>query len=174
MKNRVNTEQALKRKKLKLKKYRFKDAGSQIHNIGLCRQGIEEETGQNESKSHRKFRCIVSILLLVLTIKYITLLFYYKNHEENEIDEKMFLWFGDFLFSQPNIRKHFILVLLVLTLGKLMTQLLYHRLWKSKRMRCIPSMKLFQVFAGLKSSKELGLGWQDVLKLMKRLVHYKI
>src|ERR1700742_4019548 len=106
MKNEVNTGQARRRrKKLKLKKYHFKDAGSQIHAIGLCRQGIEEEVGQNESKSHRNIRYIVFILLMVLTIKHIALLFYYNNHEGDEIDEKMFLWFGEFLFSQPNIRK---------------------------------------------------------------------
>ena len=169
MKNKVNTKQAgSERKKLKLKKYHFKDAGSQIHAIGLCRQGIEEEVGQNESKSHRKFRYIVFISLMAFIIKYIALLYYYNNHKEDEIDEKMFIWFGDFLFSQPNIRKHYIIVLLVLTLGPLMTQLLYHRQWKSKRMRCIPNVKLFQVFAGKRSSKELGLGCKEVLKLMKR------
>ena len=166
-----NKEKLNRKKKLKLKIYHFKDAGSQIHAIGLCRQGIEEETGQNESKSHRKLRYIVSISLMVFIMKYIALLFYYNNHEEDEINEKTFLWFGDFLFSQPNIKKHFIIVLIDATLGRLMTQLLYYRLWKSRRMRCIPSMKLFQVFAGLRSSKELGLGWQDVLKLMKMLVH---
>jgi hypothetical protein len=32
-------------------------------------------------------------------------------------------------------------------------------------------VRLFQVFAGMRSSKELGLGWKDVIKLMKRYVN---
>ena len=89
------------------------------------------------------------------------------NQEEEIIDEKMFLWFGDLFFFQPKMRKHFIVAHIALGFRQLHTCFLYHRLWKSGRMRCIPSAQLFQVFAGMRSSKELELGWKDVIKLMK-------
>jgi len=71
--------------------------------------------------------------------------------------------------SSFNLKSENIPLLVIMTAGLrlLHTQFLYHRLWKSGRMKCIPSAQLFQVFAGMRSSKELGLGWKDVIKLMK-------
>jgi hypothetical protein len=166
-KNTMSKNIQLKRKKIKIKKYYIKDVGSEIYAIGLCRQRIDEESSHNESKSHRKLRRIVCIFLILCLVKYCSLLVYYQNQEEDIIDEKMFIRFGDFFFFQPQIRKHIIVALIAIGLRLLHTQFLYHRLWKSGRMRCIPSAQLFQVFAGMRSSKELGLGWKDVIKLMK-------
>ena len=157
----------LKRKKIKLKKYYIKDVGSEIYAIGLCRQRIDEESSHNESKSHRKLRQIVCTFLILYLVRLCALLIYYHNQEKEIIDEKMFLWFGDFFFFQPQIRKHFIVLQIATGFRLLHTQFLYHRLWKSGRMKCIPSERMFQVFAGMRSSKELGLGWKDVIKLMK-------
>ena len=154
-------------KKIKLKKYHFKDAGTQIHSVGLSRQTLDEEGGENESKSHQRLRQIVFIVMTILLIKSCSLLIYYHNQKEDIIDEKTFLWFGDLFFFEPKIRKHFLVVLIVAYIRPLQTQLLYHRLWKSGKMRCVPSERLFQVFAGMKSSKELGLRWKDVIKLMR-------
>src|SRR5581483_4076352 len=156
-----------KRKKIKLKKYYIKDVGNEIYAIGLCRQRIDEESSQNESATHRKLRHFISIGLIYWIVKYCWLLIYYYNQEKDIIDEKMFLWFGDFFFFQPQMRKHFIVAQIGVGFRLLHTKFLYHRLWKSGRMRCIPNEKLFQVFAGMKSSKELGLEWKDVIKLMK-------
>ena len=160
-----------KRKKIKIKKYYIKDVGSEIYSVGLCRQRIDEESSLNESKSHQKLRKLVCIFLIFWLVKCCTLLIYYHNQEEDIIDEKMFVWFGDFFFFQPQMRKHFILALIAAGLGQLHTYFLYHRLWKSRRMRCIPSERLFQVFAGMRSSKELELGWKNVIKLMKMWVN---
>src|SRR5581483_6146771 len=157
----------LKRKKIKIKKYYIKDIGSEIYAVGLCRQRIDEESSHNESKFHQKLRQFVCIFMTLLLIKYCALLIYYHNQEEEIIDEKMFLWFGDYFFFQPQIKKHVIIILIVIGFRQLHTQFLYHRLWKSGRMKCIPSESFFQVFAGMRSSKELGLGWKDVIKLMK-------
>jgi len=166
-KNTISKNIRLKRKKIKIKKYYIKDVGSEIYAIGLCRQRIDEESSHNESKSHRKLRQLVSIFVILWLVKFCALLIYYHNQEEEIIDEKMFLWFGDFFFFQPQIRKHYIIGLIVVGFRLLHTQFLYHRLWKSGRMKCIPSERLFQVFAGMRSSKELELGWKDVIKLMK-------
>src|ERR1700722_1534674 len=95
----------LKRKKINIKKYYIKDVGSEIYAIGLCRQRIDEESSQNESKSHRKLRQLVCIFTILWLIKWCAILIYHQNQEEEIIDEKMFLWFGDFLFFQPQIRK---------------------------------------------------------------------
>ena len=160
-----------KRKKIKIKKYYIKDVGSEIYAIGLCRQRIDEESSNNESKSHQKLRQFVCIFLILWLVKCCALLIYYHNQEEEIIDEKMFVWFGDFFFFQLQMRKHAIVTLSVAGLRLLHTQFLYHRLWKSGRMRCIPSVELFQVFAGMRSSKELELGWKDVIKLMKMWVN---
>ena len=168
MEGQVITKQTkARRKKIKLKKYYIKDAGEQIYSLGLCRQRIDEESGHNESKSHQKLRHIILIVLILSLVKFCSLLIYYHNQEEDIIDEKMFLWFGDFFFFQPQIRKHVIVPFIAAGLRQLHTQFLYHRLWKNGRMRCIPSVELFQVFAGMRLSKELGLGWKDIIKLMK-------
>ena len=156
-----------KRKKIKIKKYYIKDVGSEIYGIGLCRQRIDEESSNNESKSHQKLRRFLCISIILWLVKYCALLIYYHNQEEEIIDEKTFVWFGDSFFFQPQIRKHFILAIIVAGFRQLHTQFLYHRLWKSGRMKCIPSAQLFQVFAGMRSSKELELRWKDVIKLMK-------
>ena len=157
------------RKKIKLKKYHCKDGWSQIHRIGLCRQSLQEESGINESKSHRWFRLGILIAIGIFIIKnFLLLLIYHNQEDEDIIDENMFQLFGDFFFFEPKIRKHFIVVILFALIRPLQTQLLYYLRWRSGRMRCIPSVNLFQVFAGMRSSKELGLGWQDVIKLMKR------
>ena len=58
-----------KRKKIKLKIYHFKDTGTQIHSVGLSRQTLDEEGGENESKSHRMMGRIVSIVLTIFLIK---------------------------------------------------------------------------------------------------------
>ena len=157
-----------KRKKIKLKKYHFADAGSHIHTLGLCQQNIHEEGGNNESKSHRKLRFIIFIIMIIELVRLFSLLIYYHNQEEDIIDEKMFLWFGDLFFFLPQIRIHWTIIIMVGTIRILQTQVLYYRLWRNGRMRCIPMVRLFQVFAGMRSSKELGLGWKDVIKLMKR------
>src|SRR5580698_5523816 len=93
-----------KRKKIKIKKYYIKDVGSEIYAIGLCRQRIDEESSHNESKSHRKLRRIVCTFLILCLVKYCSLLVYYQNQEEDIIDERMFLWFGEFFFFQPQMR----------------------------------------------------------------------
>ena len=160
-----------RRKKIKLKKYHCKDGWTQIHRLGLCRQSLEEESGVNESKSHRWLRIGILVTMCMLMVKQCSLLMIYHNQEEEEdyvIDEIMFKWFGDYFFFEPRIRKHFNFLLIVGAIRSLQTQLLYYRLWRNGNMRCIPTVKLFQVFAGMRSSKELGLGSQDVIKLMKR------
>jgi hypothetical protein len=157
-----------KRKKLKLKRYHLKDAGTQIHSVGLSRQTVDEEGGENESKSHERLRQIIFIVTMILLIKSCFLLIYYHKQEKDIIDERMFFWFGDLFFFEPKIRKHAIVAQIVGMLCSLQTQLLYHRLWKSGRMRCTPSALLFQVFAGMISSKELGLRSKDVVKFMRR------
>ena len=161
-----------KKKKIKLKKYHSKDGWSQIHRLRLCRQSLDEESGVNESKSHRWLRIGIFITIVMFFVKQCLLLMIYHNQEKegerDVIDENMFKWFGDFLYFEPTIRKHWNIILIVAVIRPLQTQLLYHRLWFSGSMRCIPTIKLFQVFAGITSSKELGLGWQDVIKLMKR------
>ena len=157
------------RKKIKLKKYHCKDGWSQIHRIGLCRQSLDEESGINESKSHRWFRLGILIAMGTFIFKsFLLLLIYHNQEDEDIIDENMFRLFGDFFFFEPRIRKHFIFYCSFAFISPLQTQLLYYLQWRSGRMRCIPSVNLFQVFAGMRSSKELGLGWQDVIKLMKR------
>ena len=166
-KNTTSKNIQLKRKKIKIKKYYIKDIGNEIYTIGLCRQRIDEESSHNESKLHQKLRQFLCIVLILWLVKNCALLIYYHNQEEEIIDEKMFVWFGDSFFFQPQIRKHFLVTVIVSALRLLHTQFLYHRLWKSGRMRYIPSAQLFQVFAGMRSSKELGLGWKDVIKLMK-------
>ncbi len=80
----------------------------------------------------------------------------------------MFKWFGDYFYFEPGIRKHFNIIMIVVASRSLQTQLLYNQQWRNERMRCIPTLKLFQVFAGMRSSKELGLRSKDVIKLMKR------
>ena len=168
----VKLEKNTTRKKIKLKKYHCKDAWSQIHRIGLCPQSLEEESGVNESKSHRWFRIGIFISTVMFVLKQCLLLMIYHNQEKegerDVIDENMFKWFGDLLYFEPRIRKHWNILMIVGVICLLQTQLLYHRLWLSGSMRCIPTIKLFQVFAGIRSSKELGLGWKDVIKLMKR------
>ena len=170
----IKLEKNTTRKKIKLKKYHCKDAWSQIYRLGLCRQSLEEESGVNESKSHRWFRIGIFIATVMVIAKQCSLLMIYHNQEKegererDVIDENMFKWFGDFLYIEPKIRKHYNIIVIVGVISQLPTQLLYHRLWLSGSMRCIPTIKLFQVFAGIRSSKELGLGWQDVIKLMKR------
>src|SRR5882757_10062622 len=99
-----------RKRKIKLKKYHFKDAGTQIHSVGLSRQTLDEEGGENESKSHQRLRQIIFIVVTILLIKQCSLLIYYHNQKEDIIDEKMFLWFSDWLFFEPKIRKHFIVV----------------------------------------------------------------
>src|SRR5581483_10267875 len=101
-----------KRKKIKLKKYYIKDVGEMIYAVGLCRQRIDEDSGQNESKSHRNLRHFISIVLVLLVAKYCWLLIYYYNQEEDIIEEKMLFWFGDLFFFQPQIRMHFNVALL--------------------------------------------------------------
>ena len=159
------------RKKIKLKKYHCKDGWSQIHRLGLCRQSLDEESGVNESKSHRWLRIGILIAIVMFIVKQFSLLMIYHNQEKDGeyiFDEIMFKWFGDYFFFEPKIRKHLNIILIVEVIGPLQTQLFYHRLWRNGRMRCIPTIKLFQVFAGMRSSKELGLAWLDVIKLMKR------
>jgi hypothetical protein len=87
-----------KRKKIKLKKYRFKDAGIEINRVGLYRQTIEENSGTNESKSYQLLRQITFTWMLITLVKYCALLIYYHNQEYNFIDEKMFCCYGDFFF----------------------------------------------------------------------------
>ena len=168
----MKLEKNTTRKEIKLKKYYCKDAWSQIHRIGLCRQSLEEESGINESKSHRWLRIGILIAIVMFIVKQCLLLMIYHNQEKegerDVIDENMFKWFGDLLYFDPIIRKHCNIIWIVAEIRLLQTQLLYHRLWRSGSMRCIPTIKLFQVFAGIRSSKELELGWQDVIKLMKR------
>jgi len=166
-KNTISRNIQLERKKIKIKKYYIKDVGSEIYGIGLCRQRIDEESGHNESKSHKKLRQIVCIFVILWLVKSCALLIYYHNQEKKLLMKKMFLWFGDFFFFQPQMRKHYIVALIESGFRELHIQFLYHRLWKSGRMKCIPSAQLFQVFAGMKSSKSMGLGWKDVIKLMK-------
>ena len=60
---------------------------------------------------------------------------------------------------------------ITITIRILQTQVQYYLLWRNGRMRCVPMVRLFSVFAGMRSSKELGLGWKDVIKLMKRYVN---
>jgi hypothetical protein len=159
------------RKKIKLKKYHCKDGWSQIHRLRLCRQSLDEESGVNESKSHRWLRIGIFIAICMLMVKQCCLIMFYHNKEkegEYVIDEIMLKWFGDYFFFEPRIRKHLNIILIVEVIGPLQTQLFYHRLWRNGSMRCIPTVKLFQVFAGMRSSKELGLGCQEVIKLMKR------
>src|ERR1700722_1475604 len=120
-KNTTSKNIQLERKKIKIKKYYIKDVGSEIYAIGLSRQRIHEESSHNESKSHQKLRQFVCIFLILWLVKYCALLIYYHNQEEEIIDEKMFLWFGDFFFFQPQIRKHFIVVLIAVGLGQLHT-----------------------------------------------------
>src|ERR1700735_4615176 len=129
-KNTLSRNIQLERKKIKIKKYYIKDVGSEIYAIGLCRQRIDEQSSQNESKSHPKLRQLVCIFTILWLIKLCVILIYYQNQEEEIIDEKMFLWFGDFFFFQPQIRKHFIVVLIAVGLGQLHTHFLYYRLWK--------------------------------------------
>ena len=156
-----------KRKKIKLKKYYIKDVGEMNYAIGLCRQRIDEDSSQNESKSHRNLRHIISIVSILSLVKYFSLLLYYYNQEEDIIEEKMLFWFGDLFFFLPQIRMHFNVAILASAIGLLQTQLLYHQQWRNGKMKCIPSSRLFQVFAGMISSKEMGLGWKDVIKLMR-------
>src|SRR5258708_4801223 len=113
-----------KRKKIKLKKYYIKDVGSQMYEIGLCRQRIDEESCRNESASHRNLRNFVSIVLILLLVKHCFLLIYYNNQEVDLIDEKMFLWFGDLFFFDPQIRKHFNAILMFTAIHLLHTQML--------------------------------------------------
>ena len=160
-----------KRKKIKLEKYHCKDGWSQIHRLGLCRQSLDEKSSVNESKSHRRLRIGILIALCILIVDRCFLVMFYHNKEkegEYVTDEIMLKWFGDYFFFEPRIRKHFNIIVISAATRSLQTQLLYHRLWRNGSMRCIPTIKLFQVFAGMRSSKELGLGWQDVIKLMKR------
>jgi len=156
-----------KRKKIKLKKYYIKDVGKIIYAIGVCRQRIDEDRSQNESKSHRNLRYIISIVSILSLVKYSSLLIYYYNQEEDIIDEKMLFWFGDLFFFQPQIRMHFNVALLAATIRLLQTQLLYYQQWRNGKMKYIPNARLFQVFSGMISSQELGLGWKDVIKLMR-------
>src|ERR1700722_10508114 len=107
-KNTTSKNIQLERKKIKIKKYYIKDVGSEIYSIGLCRQRIDEESSHDESKSHQKLRQLVCIFLILLLVKLCALLIYYHNQEEEIIDEKMFLWFGDSFFFQPQMRKHYI------------------------------------------------------------------
>src|ERR1700722_18245905 len=88
----------LKRKKINIKKYYIKDVGSEIYAIGLCRQRIHEESSHNESKFHQKLHQFVCIFVILSLVKWCALLIYYHNQEEEIIDEKMFLWFGDYFF----------------------------------------------------------------------------
>src|SRR5581483_10518022 len=111
-KNRINKKIQLERKKINIKKYYIKDVGSEIYSVGLCRQRIDEESSLNESKSHQKLRKLVCIFVILWLIKCCALLVYYQNQEEDIIDEKMFLWFGEFFFFQPHIRKHFIVAVI--------------------------------------------------------------
>src|ERR1700733_2024839 len=91
------------RKKIKLKKYYCKDAWSQIHRIGLCRQSLDEESGINESQSHRKLRIGIFIATCMYIVKQCYLLMIYHNQEKEEyvIDKNMFKWFGDYFFFEP-------------------------------------------------------------------------
>ena len=161
-----------RRKKIKLKKYHCKDGWTQIHRLGLCRQSLEEESGVNESKSHRWLRIGILIGSVMFIVKQFSLLMIYHNQEKegerDVIDKNMFKWFGDLFFFEPRIRKHMIITVILAAIRLLQTQLLYHRMWRNGNMRCIPTIKLFQVFAGMRSSKELGLGCKEVIKLMKR------
>src|SRR5882757_9441133 len=128
MESQVITRKAkANRKKIKLKKYYIKEVGSQIYAIGLCRQRIDEESSQNESSSHRKLRHIVLILVILFLVKCCSLLIYYQNQKEDLIDENMSLWFGDFFFSQPQIRKHFNIALITSAIRILYTQMLYNQ-----------------------------------------------
>src|SRR5581483_9158290 len=104
--------------------------GNEIYAIGLCRQRIDEVSSHNESKSHQKLRKFVCIFLILWLVKHCALLIYYLNQEEEIIDEKMFLWFGEFFFFQPQIRKHAIISISAVGFRQLHTQFLYHRLWK--------------------------------------------
>ena len=156
-----------KRKKIKLKKYYIKDVGEIIYALGLCRQRIDEDSSQNERKSHRNLRHIILIVSILLLVKYCWSLIYYYNQEEDIVDENILFWFGDLFFFRPQIRMHFNVVLLTAAIRVLQTQLLYHQQWRNGKMKCIPGARLFQVFAGMISSKELGLGWKDVIKLMR-------
>jgi hypothetical protein len=159
--------QRKKRKKLKLRKYHFKDAGSEIHSIGLCRQNINEEIGENESKSHRNLRVFLFVIMNIILLKHISLLLFYHYNRMEEINDRVFLWFGDFFHSHPQMNKQFIVGEMIAVIRLLQTQILYHYLWQTKKMKCIASSSLFQVFSGFKSSKELCLRSKDVIKLMR-------
>ena len=88
----MNLEKDTRRKKIKLKKYHCKDGWSQIHRLGLCRQSLDEESGVNESKSHRRLRIGILIALCMYMIKQCYLLMIYHNQEKEEyvIDKNMF------------------------------------------------------------------------------------
>src|SRR5581483_11083009 len=74
-----------KKKKLKLKRYHLKDAGTQIHSLGLSRQTVDEEGGENESKSHERLRQIIFIVMMLSLIKSCFLLIYYHKQEKDII-----------------------------------------------------------------------------------------
>jgi len=148
--------------RIKVKKYRSKDAGSEIYKIGLCRQNVN--SSNKERTIHKFSKYFITIIPITFIIKSIILLIL---EQRGANDTNSHVYFGDFFYELPNVRVHATVGTLMAAIYLFLTQLLYYFLWTSGKMREIPMAKLFQVFVGKLSTKVLNMHSKDVVKLMK-------
>lgn len=124
----------------------------------------------NESRKLSLFRCLVTIIPLIVTTKFLTsiLIYYYKSDQIGQY--KMLLTsINDFTYFMPKIRIHANLVLLFGLINASIQQFVMNKLLYSNGGHEFYWMKLFQMLSGKVKPLEIGLiHWGDVMVLVKR------